>query len=206
MVLCNEEDIIIFGTERAGKSTLSKKINKEFGYFAFSVDKFVSTFFRAYPQLEINYTNEQTAANLAPFLGHFLSIYSSSYHGVEGNRFVIEGYFDFEKIIPIWDFYEDLGEFKREFNKHFLLIGLIYPNQTPDGLFSDIRKHDTEEDWTYNLSDDELRGHVIRGIEYSRNFYENFKQYDPIIYDVSENREQVLDKIVNDIKIIFDMI
>lgn len=48
---------------------------------------------------------------------------------------------------------------------------------------------------------EQLRSHVIGSIAYSQNFYENFKQYDPIIYDVSNNCEQVLDAIVSDIKI-----
>jgi len=109
---------------------------------------------------------------------------------------VIEGsgsHFDFEKMLPILEMYD-------EWKDNHLLIGLIYPNQTPTELFNDIREYDVEDDWTYNLSDDELRSHVISGIEYSRNFLDNFKKYAPVTYDVSKNRKQVLDKIVNDIK------
>ena len=40
-------------------------------------------------------------------------------------------------------------------------------------------------------------------MEYSRNLCDKFQKYNPFIYDVSKNREQVLDKIVNDIKVEF---
>ena len=196
-----KKNILIFGAARAGKSTLAKKLNEELNYYAFSIDKIVTAFMRAYPQLDINYTNEQTSAKLAPFLGHFLGASCCSWNAVEGNKFVIEGYFDFEKIIPIWDLYD-----MEEFTEYFLFIGLIYPNQTPDKLCSDIRKHDKEDDWTCGLSDSELRSHAINGIEYSRSFNDKFQKYAPIVYDVSYNREQVLDTIVNDIKVRFGIL
>ena len=191
-----EKNILIIGPSRAGKTTLSRKINEELNYYAFSMDKIVTSFMRAYPQLEINYTDDkQTAANLAPFLGHFLGTSCGSYDAVKGNRFVMEGYFDFEKVIPIWDRYE-IGEFK----EHFLIIGLNYPYHTHDRLFNDIRKYETEDDWTCGISDDELKSHVVASIEYSRSFYDEYQKFGSIIYDVSNNREQVLERIINDIK------
>jgi len=190
------KNIILFGAGRAGKSTLARKLNEELNYFVLSVDKFVGTLGRAYPQLGIDYDSEDKPARLAPFIGHFLGMLSGGWQNIGGNKFVLEGYFDFEKIVPIWNKYE-----VEDFTKHFLLIGLIYPNQTSERLFNDIRKHDKDDDWTKQLSDDELRSHVISSIEYSRNFRENFKQYNPIIYDVSNNREQILDTALRDIKI-----
>jgi len=96
-------------------------------------------------------------------------------------------------MLPILDMYD-------EWKDNCLIIGLIYPGISPDDLFNDIRKHDIESDWTYNINDDELRNHVISSIEYSRNFHDKFHKYNPVIYDVSKNRKSVLDKIVNDIK------
>jgi hypothetical protein len=187
-----KKNILISGAGRAGKTTLAKKISDELNYFAISTDELITMFVRAYPHLGIDYADyKQTAANLAPFLGHYLGVLTHKH----GNKFVIEGYFDFDKILPILELYE-----KNDLNEHFLHIGLIYPNQTTEGLFNDIRKYDTEDDWTYNISDDELKNHVNISIEYSKNFRDEFQMYAPVIYDVSSNREQVLDKIVNDIK------
>ena len=185
------KNILIFGAGRAGKTTLANKICQDLNYFPTSTDDLVTMFLRAYPHMGINYEDYMgSAAILAPFLGHYIGV-RSRYE----NRLVVEGYFDFEKIIPVLEKY-DMGNLK----EHFLLIGLIYPNQTIDGLVSDIRKCDTEDDWTHSVSDDELREHAAISIEYSRNFYEEYKKYDPVIYDVSHDREQVLNRVANDIK------
>ena len=74
------KNIIIAGPSRAGKSTLARKINEELGYFVISIDKLVATFQEAYPQLNIklNWNREKTTDNIAPFLGHFLGMFSSA--------------------------------------------------------------------------------------------------------------------------------
>jgi len=158
------KNIIIAGPSRAGKSTLAKRINEELNYFVISVDKLVAVFQRAYPQLNIrlNWNREKTTENLAPFLGHYLGMFSSadgrgllpySHGAVKGNRFVLEGgYFNFEKILPILKMYEI-----EELKDNFLLIGLVQNNKTVDEFVSDFKKYDTEDDWTYNFSDDDLR-------------------------------------------------
>ena len=199
-----KKNIIIIGTGRVGKTTLAKKLNEGLNYSVIGTDDIITAFERSFHQLGIGNANtpETTAANLAPFLAHFiggLTYRSSCYNGT---NYVFEGsgsHFDFEKMLPILDMYD-------EWKDNHLLIGLIYPNLTPDEIFNDIRAHDAESDWTYNISDDELKSHAILLAEYSRNFRDNFQKYDPIIYDVSKNRAQVLDNIVNDIKMKFGMV
>ncbi|MCL2696477.1 MAG: hypothetical protein FWE74_00185 [Oscillospiraceae bacterium] len=191
-----KKSIIIFGTGRAGKTTLAKKLNEELNYSVIGTDEIVTAFERSFLQLGIGKPNdsEKTAANLAPFLAHFLGglSYRSCCHN--GTKYVFEGgYFDLNAMLPVLRMYD-------EWKDNCLLIGLIYPGQTSGGLFNDIRKFDTEDDWTYNLSDNELRSHVDHCIEYSRNFYNKYQKHNPVIYDVSKNREQVLNKIINDIE------
>src|SRR5215469_15334712 len=100
------KNIIIAGTGRAGKSTLARKINEELNYFVINNDKLVATFGEAYPQLEIRIGNGvKNNENIAPFLGHFLGMFSSpdgrglfpyTHGGLKENRFVLEGvHFDF---------------------------------------------------------------------------------------------------------------
>lgn len=126
------KNIIIAGPIRAGKSTLARKINEELNYFVINLDKLVAVFQGAYPQLNIklNWNRRKTTDNLAPFLGHYLGMFSSadghgllpySHGAVKGNRFVLEGaYFDFEKISSILKTYGI-----EEFKDNFLLIGLV---------------------------------------------------------------------------------
>jgi len=203
------KNIIIAGPGRAGKTTLARKINEELNYFVISVDKLIATFQGAYPQLNIKlaWNRRKTTDNLAPFLGHFLGAFSSSHgvayelnlraHAVKGNRFVLEGgHFNFEKILPILKMYGI-----EELKDNFFLIGLVQNKKTADELFKDLRKYDTEDDWTYGFSDDELREYVSQdAIPSSRSMTDHLVKYGFTIYDTSTEREQVFDKIVEDIK------
>ena len=201
------KNIIIAGSSRAGKSTLARKINEELNYFVVSVDKLVATFQGAYPQLDIrlNWNREKTTDNLAPFLGHFLGMFSSadghgllpySHGAVKGNRFVLEGgYFNFQKIMPILKTYGI-----EELKDNFLLIGLVQNRKTVEEFVSDFKKYDTEDDWTYNFNDDDLRDVSEDAISFSRSMFNHLVKYGFTIYDTSSEREQVLDQIVEDIK------
>ncbi len=202
------KNIIIAGPSRAGKSTLARKINEELNYFVVSVDKLAAMFQGAYPQLNIklNQNRRKTTDNLAPFLGHFLGAFSSSHgvtyelnlkaHAVKGNRFVLEGgYFNFEKILPILKMYEI-----EELKDNFFLIGLVQNKKTADEYFNDFRKYDTEDDWTYSLDDDDLREVSQEAISFSRSMTDHLVKYGFTIYDTSTEREQVFDKIIEEIK------
>ncbi|HOP10737.1 MAG TPA: hypothetical protein PK629_04510 [Oscillospiraceae bacterium] len=201
------KNIIIAGPSRAGKSTLARKLNEELNYFVISVDKLVATFQGAYPQLDIrlNWDRDKTTDNIAPFLGHFLGMFSSadgrgllpySHGAVEGNRFVLEGgYFNFEKISPILKTYGI-----EELKDNFILIGLVQNNKTVDEFISDFKKYDTKDDWTYQFNDDDLREVAEDAVLFSRSMSEHLAKYGFTIYDTSADREQVLEQIVEDIK------
>jgi len=96
------KNIIIAGPSRAGKSTLARILNEELNYFINGLDKLVAAFGGAYPQLDIrlDWDREKTTNNIAPFLGHFLGMFSSddgrgllpySHSAIKGNRFILEG-------------------------------------------------------------------------------------------------------------------
>jgi len=201
------KNIIIAGPSRTGKSTLAKRINDELGFFAIALDKLVATFGVAYPQLDIrlNWDREKTTDNIAPFLGHFLGMFSSadgrgllpySHAAANGNRFVMEGgYFNFDKITPILKIY-GIDELKDK----FLLIGLVQTKKTVDELVTDFKKYDTVSDWTYGFSDDDLREISEDVISHSRFMTDHLTRYGFTIYDTSNDREQVLDSIVKAIK------
>jgi hypothetical protein len=204
------KNIIIVGPSRAGKTTLARKISEALNYYVISIDKLVAMFHEAYPQLDIrlNWNRDKTTDNIAPFLGHFLGVFSSSHgsvnelnlraHSVTGNRFVLEGgYFHFEKISSILRMYGI-----EELKDNFLLIGLVQNKKSVDEYVNDFRKYDTADDWTYGFTDDELRAYVRQdAIPFNRSMTEKLMQYGFSIYDTSTEREQVLDQIVADMKL-----
>lgn len=202
------KNIIIVGPSRAGKTTLVRRLNEELNCFVISLDKLVATFQGAYPQLDIrlNWNRDKTSENLAPFIGHFLGTFSSDEgvanelnlksHAIKENRFVLEGaYFDFEIISSVLKQY-GIEKLKDKFT----LIGLVQNNKTADEFFSDFRKYDTPDDWTYSLDDKDLREISEDAVSYSQAMTKNLMKYGFTIYDTSTNREQVFDRIIGEIK------
>jgi len=201
------KNILIAGPSRAGKSTLARKINEELHCFVISMDKLVAVFQGAYPQLGIRlaWDREKTADNIAPFLGHFLGMFSTddgrgllpySHGAVKGNRFVLEGgYFNFDKIVPVLKTYG-----REELKDTFSLIGLVQNKKTVDALISDFKKYDTEDDWTYRLNEDDLREVAEDALSFGRSMSAHLVKYGFTVYDTSLDREQVLNQIVADIK------
>jgi len=200
------KNIIISGTGRAGKSTLARRIKEELNYFVINNDKLVATFGEAYPELNIRIGNgEETRKNIAPFLGHFLGMFSSpdgrglfpyTQGALTENHFVLEGWsFDFEQILPILKMYG-----MEALKDNFILIGLVVNHKTVDELVSDMRKYDTEYDWTYGFDDSDLRAIAEDNIVFSRYMTDYLAKYGFTIYDTSTEREQVLNHIVEDIK------
>ena len=191
-----KKNILILGPSRAGKTTLTKKLNEELNYSVVCFDSIIYAFEQSFPQLGICSGDgaENTATNLADFLIHYFRVLSYRSEHKNGVKFAAEGgYFDFEKIM--------LAMNKYEMTKDFLFIGLVYNNKMPDELFDDIRKNDTEGDWSYNCNDDTLKRCTNIFVEDSKQMYDRFQKHNFMIYDVSDNREQVLNRIVNDIKI-----
>lgn len=201
-------NIIIAGAGRNGKTTLARKINEELGYFVINLDKLMTAFGKAYPQMDIRiaWDYEKATANIAPFLGHYLGMLSSGHgyaddlnlrtHAVKGNRFVLEGgHFDFEKISPILKIYGI-----EELQDKFLLIGLVQNEKTPDEYFDDLRKYDTEDDWTYDFDDEELRKFSEMSVAWNREMTDYLLKYGFTIYDTSTERERVFEQIIEDIK------
>ena len=203
------KNIIIVGPSRAGKSTLSKRISEELDYFVISIDKLVATFGRAYPQLDVrlNWNRAKTIENIAPFLGHFLGVFSTDHHSfadnqnlrtpaIEGNRFVLEGaYFDFEQIALILKQYGI-----EEMKDNFVLIGLVQNNKTAEEFAADLETYDTEDDWTYGFNHEDRIWVAQDKLAYSRSMTADLEKYGFTIYDTSAERELVFDKIIADIK------
>ena len=203
------KNIIIAGPSRAGKTSLAIKLNEELNYFVVSLDKIVATFGRAYPQMDIrlHMDYEKMKNNLAPFLGHFLGVFSDFRHieddqefrarAIKGNKFVLEGAaFTFDTISSVLNMYGI-----EKLNEHFILIGLVQNKKTADEFVRDFKKYDTEDDWTYEWSEEELREYAVsRAIPLNQEMTELLMKYGFTLYDTSIEREQVFDKIIEDIK------
>jgi len=202
------KNILIVGPGRYGKTSLAKKINEELNYFVINLDKLMTVFGRAYPQLDVRiaWDYDKATANIAPFLGHFLGIFSSGQgfaddlnlqkHDVIGNSFVLEGgHFDLEEISSILKMYGI-----EELEDKFILIGLVQNKKTADEFFNNIRKYDTKEEWTHDFNDDDLMELCDLLVTHSQEMHDYLVKHGFTIYDTTTEREQVFTQIIDDIK------
>jgi hypothetical protein len=202
------KNIIIVGASRTGKTSLATRINEELNYFVIGLDKVAAIFGRAYPQLDIrlHWDYEKARDNFAPFIGHFLAVFSDARiedeqnlmaRKMKGNKFVMEGaYFNFDLVTSVLNMYGI-----KKLNEHFILIGLVQNKKTADDFVRDFKKYDTEDDWTYGWSDEDLREYAIsRAIPFNREMTGLLIKHGFTVYDTSTERERVLTQIINDIK------
>lgn len=201
------KNIIIAGAGRAGKSTLARMIKDELNCFVINHDRLVAIFSEAYPALGIRIGyGDDSVKNIAPFVGHMLGMFSAqagqglfpyTQGGLEQNRFVLEGWgYDFEQILPILRLYgiEKLSD-------KFILIGLVQNRKTAAELVSDMRKYDTQYDWTYGFENDaDLRVIAEENLAYSHYASEYLPRHGFALYDTSAERERVFAQIIKEIK------
>jgi AAA+ ATPase superfamily predicted ATPase len=186
-----DKNILIIGSARSGKTTLAKKLVKEKGYSLISIDNIVSGF-EAFPELNIRHDNGDvdTASNLAPFLIKYFTELSEGDAFYDGIKYVIEGtHIDFEKLMPFLQ--------SDKYKKKYEIIGLTYNKITKEKMFEDIKKYDTEDDWTYYVSDEDLVGDVRYFLERNKFFNDKFKDYNIKSFDTSKDRESTLYEIVD---------
>ena len=187
------KNILIIGAPRCGKSSLAKKLNKEKGLSIVSIDDIVSGF-HAYPELSIHHDGNyvETAKNLAPFLTNYLVELSEGSLFYDGVKFVIEGtHVDFEKIIPFLQ--------SEKYKEKYEIIGLTCNDITTEELYENIKKYDTEDDWTYWCDDEDLKNNTKYFIERNEFFNKQFKKYNIKTYDTSHDRENVFNKVIHDL-------
>ena len=189
-----EKNILILGAPRTGKTTLAKKLNKEFGYNILSIDDLVSGF-EAFPSLNIKHDSNDTltSKNLNPFLKILFKELSEGSKFYDDIKYVIEGtHIDVDEIVP----YIQSEKYKDKYD----IIGITMNKITEDELFNNIKSNDTEDDWTYWVKDEDLKGDVRYFIEKNRYFNEKFKKYNIRTIDTSIERENEYDKILKLIK------
>ena len=189
-----KKNILIIGAARCGKTTLAKKLNKEYGYSVISIDDIVSGL-QAYPELNIHHNGDTdiTTKNLGPFLEKYFVELSEGSNFYGGIKFAIEGtHVDFERLMPLLQ--------SEKYKEKYEIIGLTINEETPEDLYNNMKKYDTEDDWTYWVEDNKLKEDAKYIISKNKIFNENYKKYNIKSYDTSYDREKVLDKIILDLK------
>lgn len=184
-----KKNIIILGPGRSGKTSLANLICKKMGYNIVKVDDLVCAFERVYPSTNISHSIDRQIASKAfyPFLQELLIEYNRS-HNVKNNlNYVIEGtYIDLESLVshPKLD--------------NFIVLGLHYSSLTEEEIFDNIRKYELPQDWTYHLTDEQVRAKVKKLKKENDEYKQLFDLYGIVNYDTSDNRNAVFNEIMSD--------
>lgn len=185
------KNIIILGTSRSGKTKLAVKISRELNYNIIGTDSLVSAFENTYPNMGISHKirDGSSTRNLEPFLTNYIKSLNSSFNRKIGLNFIIEGaYINWEKIHDSY------------ISKNFVLILLGTNYDSAEEYYTNIRKYDTENEWTYYLSDAELLSYC-KNLKNENDRLKNIiKNEDIMYYNTAFDREKVFERIILDLK------
>lgn len=136
------KNIFVGGVGKSGKSAFSNKIKNAY-YNHIPLDYFASSFKRNFPDTNITsnvVVSKTSSKNLSLFLSRVIEIIDST-----DEKFII----DSAHILP-----EDINVYLDRDKWDIYYLG--YSNTDKESKVKDIRKYETEEDWTYKKSDEKL--------------------------------------------------
>lgn len=190
--------LIVAGVPRAGKSTLSRRIAKEFGWQHVSMDSIIAGFEQCFPETGVDTGIAVNAGKssmeilriisgkMAPFLR---ATTSEDEYDRENGPMVIDVY----QLLP-----EDYVNFIDP--KRCDILYLVTGDITPEERFVIQKKYDTPKDYTYYQTEEELREGAVYLVEQSRLVKEQCERYGLSCFETARCREKVFETIFSRLK------
>ena len=187
-----KNNIIISGVPRAGKSTISHILSKEYGFQHVSMDSIIAGFEKCFPDTGVNTyqglssldTLRVISSKMAPFVRAMLD--SGEY-----DEFAPGMVLDMYQLLP-----EDYDKYIRGANCE--IVYFITSDLTPEERFLIQKKYDTEKDYTFYKSDEELREGAEYIVEQSLLMKNQCEKYGFPYYETAREREQVFQRFLRD--------
>ncbi|MCR5323933.1 MAG: hypothetical protein K6E85_11760 [Lachnospiraceae bacterium] len=191
-----KNNIIIAGVPRAGKSTVSHMLSEKYGYQLVSMDSIIAGFEKCFPETGVSTyqglssleTLRVISSKMAPFVRAMLD--SGEY-----DEFTPGMVLDMYQLLP-----EDYDKYIRGANCE--IVYFITSDVTPDERFMIQKKYDTEKDYTFYKSDEELREGAEYIVEQSILIKEQCKKYGLRYYETARERELVFQQFLHDFDVI----
>ena len=145
------KNMIIAGVPRSGKSTVAHLLSKRYGYQHISMDSIIAGFEKCFPETGVNTyqglssleTLRIISGKMAPFVRAMLD---SGAYGRSGPCMALDMY----QLLP-----EDYDRYIRGADCDIAYF--ITSDVTPEERFLIQKKYDTEKDYSFYKSDEELR-------------------------------------------------
>lgn len=172
--------ILIAGVSRSGKTTLSKKLCRQFAMCYFPLDSIISTLENLYPETGIQHLNDNLvfSKKLAVFIAEL-----TKHLEYEDLNLIIDSY----QLFPV-DYVEVLLELG------LLIVYLGYPHISVEDKLSDIRKHQRKQDWTSLVADHEMTPILSQFIHESKIMYHQCQEYRIPFFDTGKDYFRTIDQ------------
>lgn len=185
------KNVLIIGVARAGKTTLGNMIKDEFNqYNIIHADSIIWWIIRGTGREEYYTQNVKARKELVhsdKFQRIILEIYKSSIHQDTKNYGTIL----------------ESGQLEPKYARELLDMGnlicvcLGHGDLDKQGIMKLCREHDTEKDWTYRISEENLSANADKWDEKNRMLKVECPRYGIEYIDTSKDREKTLQKILS---------
>ena len=187
-----KNNIIIAGVPRAGKSTVSHLLSKKYGYQHISMDSIIAGFEKCFPETGVNTyqglssleTLRVISGKMAPFVRAMLD--SSEYDEFEPGMVL-----DMYQLLP-----EDYDRHIRGANCEIAYF--ITSDVSPEERFLIQKKYDTEKDYSFYKSDEELREGAECIVEQSIIMRKQCEQLGLKYYETATEREKNIQRFLDE--------
>ena len=187
-----KNNIIIAGVPRAGKSTVSHLLSKKYGYQHISMDSIIAGFEKCFPETGVNTyqglssleTLRVISGKMAPFVRAMLD--SSEYDEFEPGMVL-----DMYQLLP-----EDYDRHIRGANCEIAYF--ITSDVSPEERFLIQKKYDTEKDYSFYKSDEELREGAECIVEQSIIMRKQCEQLGLKYYETATEREENIQRFLDE--------
>jgi len=185
-----KNNIIIAGVPRAGKSTISRKISKEFGYQHISMDSINAAFEQVFPELGINTYADMSSLeilhNISGKIAPFINAMMDSGEYDEFDRGMV---LDVYQLLP-----DDYIKYLSGSNSEIFYF--ITSDVTPEERFIIQKAYDTENDYTFYKTNEELREGCKYIVEQSKLIKEQCIRHNIPYYETAKDRDAVFKRFI----------
>ena len=188
-----KNNIIIAGVPRAGKSTVSHLLSKKYGYQHVSMDSIIAGFEKCFPETGVNtYQGLSSMDTLRVISGKMAPFVRAMMNSGEYDEFEPGMVLDMYQLLP-----EDYDRYIRGANCDIAYF--ITSDVTPEERFLIQKKYDTEKDYTFRKSDEELREGAVYIVEQSILIKEQCIRYGLRYYETAREREKSIQHFLRDL-------
>lgn len=189
-----KNNLIVAGVPRAGKSTVAHLLSKQFGYQHISMDSIIAGFEKCFPETGVStYQGLSSMDTLRLISGKMAPFVRAMLDSAEYDEFEPGMALDMYQLLP-----EDYDRYIRGANCE--IVYLLTSDVTPEERFLIQKKYDTEKDYTFCKSDEELLEGAEYIVEQSILMRKQCEKLRLPYYETAHDREQVIRRFLRDFK------